>query len=388
MQKNSYIKIIILSVGVCLLTACHDNNKSHEAQKTQVIVAKLETPIQQLYFTGTLLPITTTAVVSPVAGNISALHFTYGERIQAGQKLLVIDSKQLADNYRKVVKDFLQKKQAFIAGKGSFVGTQALYKAGVISKNEFVTAHTQFENQSLDYLQSQYALEKVLRTADVDSKKIEALSLAETKEVNATLERHFRNIQITAPDSGVALFPVARKSDGSSKSSSGKLMIGDSVKEGELLLSVGDLTGLSATFDVSEIDIDRIHDKMPVIVTGNAFPGTQLKGFVTSVSAQANQGSGSSGLSMFTVSIKMPAVDKKIMDKIRVGMTAKFEVDIESPSRIMLPINAVSEKNGESIVTVVDHGKNKVVPVVTGDTTPTQVVIISGIKAGDQVLVP
>ncbi|EKD91770.1 MAG: hypothetical protein ACD_29C00387G0001 [uncultured bacterium] len=384
---RSQLFVCIVLACTFLLSSCHGKNKSKHAQKTQIIIAKSETPVQRLYFTGTLSPIKTFAVVSPVAGNIASLDFTYGERIIAGQKLLVIDSKQLSDNYRKAVQDFLQKKQAYVTGKGTFAGTQALFNAGVIAKNEFITGQTQFDNQVLDYLQAKYALEKVLRTANIDSKKIEALSLADTDKVNAILETHFRHIEITAPNAGVALFPTGKKSDDSS--SSGKLTVGDSIKDGQLLLSIGDLSGLAATFDVSEVDIDRIHQNMDVIVSGNAFPGAHLKGYISAVSVQANLNSGESGLSMFSVKIDIPSVDKKIMEKIRVGMTAKFEVDIQSSPRIMLPVNAVFEKNGQSMVTIMDaQGKQKTVPVITGDTTPTQVVIISGVKAGDKVVIP
>lgn len=387
MQKNNYIKIIIVVASLFLLANCHGNKKTTKAQHTQTVVAKLETPVQKLYFSGTLSPIRTSAVVSTVAGNISEIDFSYGERIEANQQLLVIDSQPLSQDYRKAVSDFLQKKDAYITGVSTFKGTEALFKAGVIAQNEYVSDKTALENKTLDYLQSRYALEKVLRTANIDSKKIEALSLSDTQEVNALLETHFRNIVVKASSGGIALFPI-QKSSGDDKSSSGKLMVGDTVKEGQLLLSIGDLTGLSATFDVSEINIDLIHKNMPVLVTGNAFPGKELTGVVTAVSAQANQGSGDSGLSMFTVAMKIPVVDKKIMENIRVGMTAKFEMDIKSSPRIMLPVNAVFEKNGESFVTIVENGADKIVPVVTGNTTPTQVVIISGIKVGDQVVVP
>ena len=38
-------------------------------------------------------------------------------------------------------------------------------------------------------------------------------------------------------------------------------------------------------------------------------------------------------------------------------------------------------------MTVLENGQEKIVPVVTGETTPTQVVITSGIHAGDKVVV-
>lgn len=381
--------ILLILMCVLTLSACHSKDKSKQANQLKTVIAKIQTPVQRLYFTGTLSPINTIAVVSPVEGNITELYFTYGEHIGANEKLLVIESKPLADSYRKAVTDFLQKKQAFTSGKMSFEGTQALFTAGVIARNEYTTEKTQFENKSLDFLQSQYALERVLRTANIDPKKIEALSLSQTDKVNAILQRHFRHIEITASGAGVALFPSGKSSDDSSSASSGKITVGAAIKEGQLLLSIGDLSGLSATFDVSEVDIDRMRENMPVIVTGTAFPGSELKGVVSAVSAQANPSSGGSGLSMYSVSIKIPVVDAETMKKIRVGMNAKFEVDIESPAHIMLPVNAVSENNGTTVVTILDaSGKEKKVPVITGTTTPTEVVIMSGINAGDKVVIP
>lgn len=389
--KKFLISSVILIVScACLLSACHKKHKSVDKQHTQIIVAKLQTPIQKLFFSGTLAPITTTAVVSHVAGNISILDFSYGEKIKKAQRLMVIESKPLADNYRKAVNDFLQKKQAYVAGKLTFDGSQALYKAGVMARNDFISARTAYDNKILDYYQSQYALEKVLKTVNVDIQSIEALSLDDTTQVNDVLQRHFRHVEIKAPASGVALFPLPSENKSSDDSSaSGKLTIGSEIKEGQLLLSIGDLSGLRATFDVSEVDINHIVENMPVIVTGNAFPGAMLHGVVTAVSAQANQGAGNGGgLSMFTVTIEIPVVPPKIMSEIRVGMTAKFEIDLHSTPRIMLPVNAVTQKNGQSVVTILDSkGKQKITSVVTGETTPTQVVIISGIHEGDKVVV-
>lgn len=207
--------------------------------------------------------------------------------------------------------------------------------------------------------------------------------------MNAILERRFQHIEIPATGSGVALFPTA-KVNSVGGSTSGKLTVGDAVKEGDLLLSIGDLTGLSAAFDVSEVDIDRIHKDMAVIVTGSAFPGAALKGTVTAVSVQASQGDGGGGgLSMFSVKIDIPKVDPKVMEKIRVGMTAKFEIDIKGAPHIMLPVNAVSQLNGNNVVMVLGaNGKSKAVPVLVGDTSPTQIVIINGVNVGDKILVP
>lgn len=396
MEKKFLKKIILLCLSIFLLglllygfLKVHQENKIKKAQalKTkQIFVAEMKTPVQKLYFTGALFPIQTTGVIAPVTGNITSIGFNYGERVIKDQVLLILHSSQLADNYRKSVNDFLQKKQTYQTDKNNFAGMQALYNAGTLSKNDFTAAKVQLETASLAFLQSEYELQKVLYTANVDPKKIESLSISDTEQVNTLLQRRFRHIAVVAPASGIALFPTEKTtSDG--KSSSGKLTSGAEVKEGQLLLQLGDLSGFSATFDVSEVDIDRIKKNMEVRVTGNAFPGEELKGYVTSISSQANQSASDGNLSMFTVKIKIPEVTKELAGKIRVGMSAKFQIDIQSPPSIMLPIKAVFEKNGKSMVNILDEqGKEKAVPVVTGDTTLMHVVIVSGVKSGDKVV--
>lgn len=386
-------KIIIFLVAftsLFLLTSCNSQTKKQK-QKDEIIVAKEQTPERKLFFSGILSPIDTTAVIAEIAGNITSMQFSYGERVKAGETLFVISSPQLANEYHKAVKDFLAKKEAYVNGKSSFAGTQALYDAGALSKDDYVTAKTQYDNNALDYLQSEYALQNVLRTANIDPKTIETLSLSDTKRVNLLLQRRFRQIEIKAPADGIALFPLKSDKTAGSDDSSGKLMVGSAIKQGQLLLSIGNLSGLKATFQASEEDIDRLHKDMAVLVTGSAFPGDVLHGFISSVSAQASEGGGgmNGGSGTYAIDVKIPKVDPKTMNKIRVGMSAKFEIVIKSSSQIMLPIQAVSHQGSTAQVTLLNaDGKKSVVPVITGETTPTDIVIISGVKVGDKIVVP
>ncbi|PIZ04698.1 MAG: ABC transporter substrate-binding protein [Gammaproteobacteria bacterium CG_4_10_14_0_8_um_filter_38_16] len=387
-----YKKIIIFLLALSctfLLSSCDSKTKKDKQKSEQIIVAKEQTPVRNLYFSGTLSPIDTTAVIAQVAGNITKMKFSYGERVQKGEILFALSSPQLAEDYHKAIKDFLTKKESYINGKSSFAGAEALYRAGAKSKNDYISAKTQYDNSVLDYLQSEYALHRVLQTANVDPKTIESLTIANTNRVNLLLERRFRQIDIVAPASGIALFPLKseKSSDGDT---SGKLMVGSTVKQSQLLLSIGDLSGLSAKFQASEEDIDRLHQGMKVRVTGSAFPGIVLNGFISSVSAQASANSSeSSGGGTYAISVKIPTVTVKTMEKIRVGMSAKFKISIKSAPQIMLPIQAISHNGDTTQVTVVDaDGKQKTVSIVTGQTTPTDIVILSGVKAGDKIVMP
>mgnify|MGYP002624990643 CR=1 FL=1 len=155
------------------------------------------------------------------------------------------------------------------------------------------------------------------------------------------------------------------------------------------MLTIGDLTGLATTINVSEININRIKVGAPVKITGDAFPGITLDGKVVTVSSQANPGTGDqASISLFAVQIKVPSITEKQRQTIKVGMTAKVEIDIKKPPQILLPINAVTQREQKTYVTVIDKdGKHKQVEVTTGETTTTDVTILKGLSVGDRVVV-
>ena len=131
--------------------------------------------------------------------------------------------------------DYLQKKQSYVTGKVSFEGTQVLYKAGAISLNDYISEQTQHDDAVLNYYQAQYQLEKILDTAHIDPKTIENLSLADTERVNTVLEKHFKNIVITAPSTGVALFPPPNTAG--NNGGDGRIREGRDIKERQVILS-------------------------------------------------------------------------------------------------------------------------------------------------------
>lgn len=384
-KKYFFLSVLIL-LSTCLL-ACHAKKKKDDTS-VKTVTATLQKPVQQLFYSGTLSPISSIAVESPVAGVVTKVGFIYGEEVQSNQQLFILSSHELAQNYRKAITDYLQKKQAYQTQITNYSGEGALYKFGVISKSEYQSSQAQFQNAELAYMESRFSLEKILRVVGVSPKEIEALTLADMVQLGKLLQQHFKDVSVIAPSSGVALYPQ-NSSSASDSQSDGILTVGSTIKQGQLLISIGDLSGLSATFNVSEVDVNRLKKGMHVIVTGSAFPGLTLHGEISAVSAEANKNENGNGISMFTVNIVIPQISPAAMAVIRVGMTAKFEIDIQGAPQILLPIAAVSQYNGMNVVQVqFPNGKITRVPVVTGETTPTEIAIISGVKAGDKVVIP
>jgi hypothetical protein len=125
-------------------------------------------------------------------------------------------------------------------------------------------------------------------------------------------------------------------------------------------------------------------------VTGDAFEGLALAAVVDQVAMQSDpsstQGSGQGG--MFNVILRIPKLPPHAHEALRIGMSAKVAIELPTKHELVLPIAAVVTKNAEAWVTKVDdHGRSIPVRVVTGRTDLADVVIESGLAAGDWVMI-
>ncbi len=382
------LMICVVGIG---LSACHQQSDQAKKSKASdaIVTAKEKKTVTRLYYKGNLSPRRSVSVLSPDDGRITDVYFKYGESVKKGQTLVKISPTALSKDYRDAVSSYLQKKSSYEAAVKSYQGDKALYSAGVISEQDYTNGKNSYQTSVLDYYQSRYQLEKILKKAGVKAATIEALKFSQPSKINALLSRHFGETPVVAPSNGVVLFPLPDQAK-DKDSGDGKLNVGDEVKEEQLLVSVGDLSGYRIPFQVSEVNIGRMKEGLKAKITGSAFPQTELKGKVIAVASQANPNQSDSGsVSMFNVVVEVPHVSAQQQKLIRVGMSAEVEIDISNPPQILVPIGAVFQKNGQSTVTIIDAKtkKHKDVAVSTGKTTVSDVVILKGIKAGDKVLV-
>jgi HlyD family secretion protein len=378
---------LALGILVCV-SGCHKQQKTGTTASASVITAQAKATVTALHFNGPLGPLSSQSILSPLEGRVTQVLFEYGQQINKGQAVITMDASKLAEEYRKTVSDFLEKKQTYETGIVSYQGTEALYKAGVISKEEYLTASNRQKSDTLSFYQAKYDLEKLLPQTSVSFKTIEELNLTDLSKAHELLNKQFKELKIFSPVKGVALFPSSdQKKEGSGN---GRISVGDDLKVGQLILSVGDLSGFSMKVNVSEISINLIKKDLPAKITGSAFPGITLNGYVSSVASQSNPTEGGEGgLGMFEVRVNIPDVSPEQRRIIRVGMSGTVELDIPEPPQIFLPIRAVFQKDNKTMVTVVDKdGQRRDVVVITGKTTLTEVAIVKGISPGDQVVVP
>ena len=199
---------ILLFFLMVLPSAC---KKAKEKEKNaHVIVAQVKKNVKTSFYVGYLQPITNIPLISPVDGRVEEVHFDYGKNVTKDQLMLVINSSQLVEQYQGAVKDYLQSKDAYTNAIESFQGTVALYKAGVISRDNYNSDKSSYDNTVLTYFQARYKLQDVLTKLHIDPSTIEKLTLENKAILNRVLYRRFDHIEVHSPGAGIALFPTRR----------------------------------------------------------------------------------------------------------------------------------------------------------------------------------
>lgn len=374
-------KILTLTLITCCLTlaACHRTKQNAPvAHGTKTMIVKMKQTGKTLYFAGTIKPFKTSMVVSPVDGTVSKLNFSYGGTVKKGQLLLAVQSSTQHTEYQDALTKYLQAKQTFIQSQGELAGDQKLFDQGLIPRNDYnATKNTHLFNH-LALLQAEEALKKTIPSHHLE--KIRSLSIDNFQEVNKALELEKKDsaINVYAPTMGDALF---------SKDQAKKMTVGSKIKKGDVLLFISQSNGVSLDVKISEMDVNMLHVGQAATITSVAFPNIKLKGYIEKMDAQAGEDSDQPTFSATVVVSSLTAAQAKI---IRFGMSAKISIETTHKPKLLIPLSAIEQKGNKYYVTILDpKTKQKSTQEITvGDTTFQDVTVLSGLKTGDEIVLP
>ena len=141
--------------------------------------------------------------------------------------------------------------------------------------------------------------------------------------------------------------------------------------------TVMDLSTIKVEVSVSEqvLNTIQVGDKVSVLMT--AASETPLTGTVATIAPAAEQ------TGMYTVKVELDNKD----GKIKSGMMAEVSFTMAaSDDTILLPRNAVIEKDNETYVYLINNGKAKKTAVELGIEAEDTIEIKSGLKKGDNVV--
>jgi hypothetical protein len=132
---------------------------------------------------------------------------------------------------------------------------------------------------------------------------------------------------------------------------------------------------------LSESDINKVKVGQPATVTVNAASGEQVAGTVIDIGVLSSSSSSSGTAS--AVSYPVTIALTQTTTGLRAGMSATADIVTSQASGVVVPTQAVQG----STVTVVKNGKRSTQRVQTGVAGNSSTQIISGLAAGDQVVV-
>ncbi|MCX7721319.1 MAG: efflux RND transporter periplasmic adaptor subunit [Dictyoglomus thermophilum] len=259
--------------------------------------------------------------------------------------------------------------------KNNLERIEELFKKGFASQSDLDTAKFNFEKAKNSLTQAESNLKLVKENYDSQlkslQKELEAskLSLEKAKIDLSNAKRNLENTIIKAPFSGI----VANVN----------VVKGQNISSNTVLMTLLDTKNVELSLEVDETDIGKVSVGLPVRISLDAFPDEEFEGKVIRISPTATI---SNNIPIFKVKVRIPNEDLRL----KVGMSADGDIILlERKNVLLVPLKAVKKTERRSYVEVLKpNGERELVRVTLGEDDGTNVVVESGLKEGDIVILP
>ena len=287
-------------------------------------IAKAERLVSQINALGTARANEAVEITSKVSNTVTAVRFSDGQRVAKGQVLVELDSAQARAD--------LEAAEAASAESASQVKrSRELIQSRVISESQF--------------------------------EQLEATMKANGARV-AAARSHVDDTVVRAPFSGrVGLRRVS---------------VGSLVNPGTTITTLDDLSVIKVDFSVPENFLAGLREGLKVTTSAAAFPGRAFTGTVTGVDSRIDPVSRS-----LIVRAAVPNPDLSL----KPGMFLNVTLARDEHDAVMVPEGALVPEQSRQFLFVIEAGRATRREVRIGGRQPGRVEIVSGLKAGEQVIV-
>jgi RND family efflux transporter MFP subunit len=307
-------------------------------------------------------------VSSKVTGKVLEVFVEEGKPVHKGQVLARLDDSQmraalavaeaqLATARRGAAEDEARLNEAQL----TLARREQLVKEQVISKAELDSAR-----------------------AEVDSLKARIAVAEQQIKVSESLVNQRRtdlaDMEVRAPFDGVAISKDAQPGEMISPVSAG----GGFTRTG--VATIVDMTSLEIEVDVNESYINRVRSGMPIEAVLDAYPDWRIPAHVIATIPSADRQKAT-----VKVRIGFEQLDPRILPDMGVKVSFLNErpaaESAASKARILVPTTAVRKVDGRAIVFVMRDDRVERRAVSVGTVTGDQTEVVSGVSAGERVVV-
>jgi HlyD family secretion protein len=431
-------KIILIVVVVLVLAGIVVGTILHgQASVTKVATGKAvhQDLIAVVNGTGQIKPKTYVNIGATAFGRITHLYVKEGDHVKSGTTLATVESVQ---------------PQATVAAQQATIASSQTDITSYVAAEKTADANiaqgkADLEQKRLDYGRAESLYnEKLIAKQDYDAKKAAydmavatlaqrqaalAQAVAQTEsqrghmnQAVASQRANYDALDKTvsrAPFDGLVTNVPVREGE--------TVVLGIQNAEGSTLMTLADMSVITAEVKVDETDIVNVAMNQTADVTVDALPGRVFKGHVTEVGDQALLRTTGVATSQSTTGTE-EAKDFKVVvtldqttDELRPGLSATAKITTaHKPNALIIPIQALVQRDPvlekalaanagkASVVSAstssapahkpqpvqgvyvlqTDHKKTRAnfVPITTGVTGATDIEVLSGLKDGDEIV--
>jgi HlyD family secretion protein len=431
------VVVILVLAGIVVASILHDQSSVTKVATGKVVRQELTSIVNG---TGQIKPKTYVNVGATAFGRITHLYVKEGDHVKAGATLATVENVQPTAT--------VAAQQATIAAAHtditSFLAAEKTAEANIDQ------GKADLEQKQLDYNRSQALYnDKLIAKQDYDAKKaaydMAVATLAQrqaalaqsraqtesqrghTNQAIASQRANYDALDKTvsrAPFDGLVTNVPVREGE--------TVVVGIQNAEGSTLMTLADMSVITAEVKVDETDIVNVALNQTAEVTVDALPGRIFKGHVTEVGDQAllrttgiatsQSTTGTEEAKDFKVVVTIDQLPGQKNDELRPGLSTTAKITTaHKPNALIIPIQALVQRDpaaekilaanagkpssGAAVATPAgaatkapvvqgvyvlntDHKKQRVefVPVTTGITGATDIEVLSGLKEGDQIV--
>ncbi len=318
-----------------------------------------------------------------------------GAAVHEGDRVLAFDTQELEQRLRQRVADRdsaaqqIEKRRTDLAKEREQVELQLAETRARLRKTkleletpEELMAASELAQQKIDRDLAEKEIAHLEERLDLLARQAKAeLGMLEERRAAAAsrvdeIDRYTERMQLTAPRSGIVIYEADWRGE--------KPKLGDQVWPGRTILQIPDLSHLRGAGMVDESDLAAIAVGQPVTLRLDAHPDVRYHGHLARIARTVQRRSPDDPRKVVKVVIELNETDP---ERLRPGLRFQGEVEVESHQGVLsLPAAAVvSTAAGPTVYRATLFGQEAIHPKL-GRVTPDRVEIVSGLSAGDRVL--
>lgn len=327
-----------------LLTACDNKQNTDNSQPTPVAVEIMElvnnADYEPLTFSGEVKSKQTAQIGTRISGYVEKLPVRLGQKVKKGELLVLLNSRELLAQQAAARAEVNKAKASFDNASVNFKRISRLHEQKSASQNELDQATLQF-----NVAQSQW------ESAQQNLAQIQAQSAYH---------------QIRAPFNGVI---TQKNAD-----------VGDIATPGTPLLVIEDSASREIVVRISARDIEKVYTTQKVQIQADAI-GLNVRGEIVEVSPSSSLSGG-----QFMAKVALSEPHPTLLPGMFVRVLA--QTSLIGNKRIFIPKSALIHQGGLTGVYTPSLSDTAVLRWIrTGAETEDEVEVISGLSAGDKIIV-